>query len=524
MLQIKNRKNILYITVGLLLIIALGIRVYKAHGKDTLFLDENLSVILSNYTGLGWSEIIPDKEEPYTGKELKELFFKDINTLENISMDVRSLRRTTRDVHPNIYYSLLRASFWQCDTTNLNHVLIRGIGLNLILFIIGFTFLLKLLRRFTDNPILIGTILIVAFFNPISIGNSIFLRCYQLQETLFILMAYMLVCLYQYLYSQPSKDREQKKEIIFAVLLALISSLTVLSGYFSIPFVGLLWLAALLFILKKNELLSLRIPMLLGSGILTLLLMYLIYPESINAILGNRGLVVINIFSDTFKQKIIELWTFIVANYIGSAAFILSIMLIIYGAFNSNKQTKRLYELPIIIISTIALVWIIFTWIIAPFNVLRYIAAGIPIISLILIVPLKNIKATRIKNVFCVAIATLSIINVSTNKSIYWDKIDTSLYKTDNTPLILYKIYSPWGQTVMIPFFTDDRNIEVAYSLESLLSKTNKYEEVYIVCPNDVQEITDTFSDNFSIIPYTIFSETVWLKGYKIKAKPETTN
>ena len=91
----------------LILVLALGFRAYRAVGKDSLFVDENLSVVLSNYGTYGYSwpvVAVDDDVKTYEGSALRERIFHDDNSLHNILYDLWNLRKSTRDTpHTNLY-------------------------------------------------------------------------------------------------------------------------------------------------------------------------------------------------------------------------------------------------------------------------------------------------------------------------------------------------------------------------------------------------------------------------------------
>lgn len=516
----QNIKKYQFLLLSILLIAAISVRIYYIQGKDCLFLDENLSIILSNYTTLGWTETLPQTDdEPYTGNEIVSLFFSDINTAENVLMDIWALRKSTRDVHPNLYYSMLRISFWGSDTSNLSHVLMRGLGLNLLLFMIGFIFFAKIIRLFTHNLAIIGSVIFIAFFNPIAVGNSIFLRQYQLQETLFIILAYLFVCLYLYLQKRTSSpERHNTQLMTFTFSAAFISALTVLSGYFSTVLLVLLWTAVLFFILnhKKNKIQHLS---LFAAGALaSLLFIYIIYPTALTSILNNRGNVSIDIFSDAFLQKIKLLWTLVIANYTGHTATILLILIGSYTFFSRARKQSCQTHVPILVLTFSALFWMLFTWIIAPFDVLRYIAPGIPVLSLALLIVFNNIPNLKLKVISMISVCVLVSINLFTSKHIYWDKPDLTHYQP-NVPLIMYNKTNPWGQTAMIPFIQNNDTVEIAYNRETLLRKIEKYNEMYIVIHNSYSHLEEIPKDEYDIEYAPVFESSIWFKGYKVKRK-----
>lgn len=86
-------------------------------------------------------------------------------------------------------------------------------------------------------------VLAVAFLNPASVANTLFIRPYQLQEAVFVLFAYVWLGSCHALVVGKRQDTWEKM-LFFAFILAL----TLLTGYFAVIYVGLLglvlfWLA-----------------------------------------------------------------------------------------------------------------------------------------------------------------------------------------------------------------------------------------------------------------------------------------
>lgn len=246
-MNIKNAfKKIDTLCFGVLLVfvLAVGVRCCTFMGKEDMFLDEYLSVMISSYHDEGWAVLIDDNKV-HTGKDVRHLLLSDDNSMKGVLKDIFKMHYSTRDrPHTNLYYSFLRLSFLNADTSDLSQVLLRGFCLNLLFFSIGFLFLHKTsLRLFGRKVWLVLCVLAVAFLNPASVANTLFIRPYQLQEAVFVLFAYVWLGSCHALVVGKRQDTWEKM-LFFAFILAL----TLLTGYFAVIYVGLLglvlfWLA-----------------------------------------------------------------------------------------------------------------------------------------------------------------------------------------------------------------------------------------------------------------------------------------
>ena len=109
--------------------------------------------------------------------------------------DIVALYKNSKDPYiSNLYYSLFRLSFIGREVIDKKNIIITGTALNCLLFIISFIFIYKLLKYvFEDNrEIILGSIFCISLM-PSSITFTMFLRAYQIQETFFIIITYIVL-------------------------------------------------------------------------------------------------------------------------------------------------------------------------------------------------------------------------------------------------------------------------------------------------------------------------------------------
>lgn len=496
----------------LVLLLALGLRGYRAMGKDSLFTDENLSIVLSNYGtyGYAWPAVAADDEiKSYEGSALRERIFKDDNSLQNILYDIWNLRKSTRDTpHTNLYYSCLRLSFWGADTTDLSDVVARAVLLNILVFSLGFFFLYRLSKLlFYDNMMLILYILAVYAVNPISASNTIFMREYQLQETMFVIFTYFVIACAKKL-NDSGELFSNKKQVLGFLLVAAISFLP---GYFGLTYVLMMWGGLGLFVLLKSNNKYKTIAQLIGVFVGSVIFLFILYPAYLDGFSGDRG------EQAAGKLSIISLvWSLgdVFSNITavtGVEIMILLSLSLMSGLVFLYVRRKHLSfeRIATSYIILCAVVWLTFTFYLAPVKEVRYIASIFPLLYLIFPFALSFFANKKIQLAGVVMLIALFGFKSITEKNVYWGKVDVGdYYRNDvNSPLIIAGVYSPWLQTSLTPYFTDGRTIEFTFSEEEFSEKVNQYNEVYVILggenmtsfsiPKGYMSITDgIFKDN----------------------------
>ena len=105
----------------------------------------------------------------------------------------------------------------------------------------------KILRRLFNDNILIPFGLLAAFVNTGSLSATLFLRTYEMQATIFLLLTY--VCIKFYDNIKSSTFLSKKNFFIAAFVLAL----TLLTGYMAIFFVALMGVFLICVSVKEKQ-------------------------------------------------------------------------------------------------------------------------------------------------------------------------------------------------------------------------------------------------------------------------------
>jgi hypothetical protein len=233
--------------------LALGIRVYWLTQKDGFHVDEGLTVAYTFYNDFIVRENYENGKK-YTGKELKEASLVNNTGIKDTLDGVRNLWKDNRDSpHTNLYYTLLRLSFIGAKSGDISSIVLRGGILNLLLFTVSFVFFFMLMRLlFPEAELLRYTATLCAFLSTATISNTLFLRPYQVQETLFIIFCYYFVLSLgwkKYFIHEKKFFADVIKPML---IMSLITAVTLLTGYYAVIFIGLFGLYAVFYQCKQN--------------------------------------------------------------------------------------------------------------------------------------------------------------------------------------------------------------------------------------------------------------------------------
>ncbi|MBQ9688807.1 hypothetical protein IJV79_04140 [bacterium] len=395
------KKNIFVI----IFIFALLIRIGLLSQKNDLHYDEFINISAASHTEFFQKRNkYFEKNKFYTGKELKSQLLFDGKS--DMLQDLKSLRNGTGDVlHTNLYYSVFRIFFEGADGFNLNEYLIRAGLLNLILFSFSYFFMYKLLNMLFDDKKYVALGLFLAFCNSASISNTLFLRLYQMQEMLFILMVYLSVK-----YWNITPKLSVKNLLGFSCLTAF----TLLSGYYAILFVALVYFAILIASRSKDTINFLTLSAILSTGLVLLL-----YPPYFDFIVVK--FINPSIMDPATISNVVEtpLWAIIIAavNYVffmfnHLCTALLTLYFIVIGAKLCKR--KPLCAKSIWVITIICLIWGIAVLITCPHKVVRYVLPVLSLCAIFLTWILKCYDSKK-QNVFVCSIILLNLLWVSVN-------------------------------------------------------------------------------------------------------------
>jgi hypothetical protein len=252
-------------------VLAFSARVYWIAQKQGTHIDEAATHIISTYSPYGWLKHFPQNTE-VTGEWVKKTGFSNVtNHKENFRLLAQLRKDNNRCYdHTNLYYTLYR--LWAVhagEYFNLKDFIRWGCALNLVFFCLSFFFMYKLLRMLFIEGLgvrgkelaempgsysLVPLGLAAAYLNTGSISNTLYIREYQLQEMLFVLLAWIFVVFCQKITCPLTSPLERGYGIISFknfVVMSTILCFTLMSGGFAIIYAGMLGMALLAFLIKR---------------------------------------------------------------------------------------------------------------------------------------------------------------------------------------------------------------------------------------------------------------------------------
>jgi len=451
------------IIIVLIFILTFALRAGLLFQKDGLFYDEVLNMTAANHNELYFNKAnYFQTDKTYYGSDVKKMFLLDNSSLKDAISDIRALHKNSGDIlHTNFYYSLVRISLIGLDNYNLNDYLIRIGCLNLILFSLSFFIMYKLLNMIFEDKKYLAVGLFLAFFNPISMYNTIFLREYQLQELFVILITYLALLYY--------KNPLRPKDI---PLVSLTMAFSLLSGYYISIITGYFFIM----LLFKKDFKNFFI-----IAICTLCILLILYPSYFNVFIErffhNNVLTSVSKTAPENTGSTFFLITYL--KYIVSVyRFICSYILTLFFIWLAFKTPKNSNKKLIYLITALSWIWIIIVMSTAPYKISRYINPIIPICTIILSWLLccnKTKKALIITACFLTIHVGIVTANTFSNN----DSLKFRIKLEENQKLII-------EEKKQLPIYIISKNYE---TLARLINNINDNQKVTFI--NSINNIKD---------------------------------
>ena len=528
--------------------LALGVRVYWLSQKEGLHVDEGLTVALACYNDF----LVTSNYEygkKYTGKELKEASFVSSASLKDALADARSLWKDNRDPpHTNLYYTFLRLSLVGIKTGDVAPIVFRGGVLNLLFFSVSFIFFFLLMRLlFAGNELLQYAATFCAFLSTAAISNTLFIRPYQIQETLFIVF-----CYYFALSLGWKKYIIHEKKFFAGVikpvlLMSLITGLTLMTGYYALIFIGLFGLYAI-YLQCKNKTFA-EIPfyfVVLGLGIV---IAWILYPKYFSGFLSYRGTETIKTLSrditGNIKSSLAVMGTFLHKHFFTYPVIALCFLCLAYLLFPLIRGIKTTGKITqdgaavkktAVYIFDASLLYLFVVMILAPYKVLRY---CMPVFPFFVILPVMLIGPIRARSKKIAFVATLLLCGSfafnaarETNiENLFRNKQSRYVF-TENKNTPVYVINASWSlfkYANLIPYVNDEQSYYFVdwfnYLGDYLRKKGDEepiplpdlenHDGIYLLIEyfppfpqqDDSKQLYDLIKDNLQITPAVIENE-----------------
>ena len=500
--EMKMKKRYQFLILLILYSLALGVRIYWLSQKNGFHVDEGSSVTIACYNTHWWYGGSYELNKTYTGKEAKELGLCNNASLKSAFGDIFRLWKDSRDgAHTNLYYSFLRLSLAGLKTGDIKLIIFRGGVLNLLFFTVSFIFFFLLTKLlFPDSKLLQFSVTICAFLSTATISNTLFLRPYQIQETMFIIFCYYFVKTFD---SEKYVTHEDKlyinKKLMF--FLSVITAITLMSGYYAVFFIGLFGL----YVLKtKNYAEKIFYIRVLCIG---LVLVHIFYPKYLRALGNSRTTDTINILFGDISANIKNSITFSVTvlheHFLTYPIIIVCALLLLYLAYCKIRKQKLFIQIPALYVFLAAMLYFIIISIIS-FKILRYVMSIFPFF---IILPAVMIKAIEKRSIAITAMTLLCICLLENATSrdkinyLYHDKPDYYSFSKDIALPVFVLTEHPitprrfkyWEYADLVPYFNDEQIYYFIEKYEDIdLAQYKKYNEFYIVIRSTLLEMHNT--------------------------------
>jgi len=404
----------------LIFLFCLSVRIMAVCQKDGLYIDEVFTFICTTPSNISPEGVILKNShnsynfeygKNYNAREIKKSLFSSGSSPKSIIKDLQLIKNNNLDrSHTNFYYSLYRIASTGSSGLNYQQLLMRGCILNLLIFILEFFFMYKLLSLINNDKRFKVYGLLISLLSISSISNTLFIRDYILMECFLIGFSYVFLDLLL-------KNAHLNFKKLFGY--SFITAAFILSGYLSLIYIGII-LSILLFysLFKKkyNIIKNILYIMIIAIGIVCLIYPTFfnfsykneIYPEimdNLNSILTLR-LSIIPVMKTilSFLLKSVFYWpciAFIVLFYVFEYLY--------SNIFNKQfKQDKKIFlnDKLVILLVAISVLFIFISITIAHYKFERYIMPAVPILSLLLVLFVINLKS-KLLRYFLIAIYIL---------------------------------------------------------------------------------------------------------------------
>ena len=501
-----DKKYIFYSAIFLILLFSLFVRIYWASKQEGMYWDEYHSLSFSNHGLYSHDTLNLETVNNMFGYDIFKSITIDNSSIEDCINDIKRLYKDTDDPFiSNLYYTLLRLAFIGKEAVNIKNIIITGTVLNCIFSIISFIFLLKILKLIFENKkeFIIFSLLIFSL-SPISISFSMFLRAYQMQETFFIVITFIVI-------NTIYNNKYSIQNLIFTSTIAGIGYLTL---YSSLLFV--LILSAMLFInyclnIDKLEFIKNK------CAILNPLLKIKSYKIIIYyALAFISALFVARILYNSFFSSLFNandrssslIFSGRLFNYINDFAFdgLLIILLVLFISFIIiqilNKKELNIileeskFELLIFII-LLGLIFAIFGDLTSPYKLERYSASSYILILFFIPLILSFISNLKIRIILFILISIIYISNITTPKRfVYFEVIDKNKY-------VLIKNYNVYGYKSFINYYDFHYlNTNLYYTYLNGSNKLNSVKEnnLYLMTTSKFLSEVETKLTNYNFI------------------------
>lgn len=357
-----------------------AVRIYWITQKKSFHMDELYGISIFHYNEYGlWSGKNFEKLTPFTGKQIKDLILFDDGSVKDTIKDLAHLWIYNRDTaYNNLFLVLSRIWYTGFESSDFKAIFFRESLLNLVFFAFSFYFFILLLNEVCDNKVAKCLVLAIAFLNPATIGLSVFMRSYALQETLLILFSYLFI-----LYIKNVRDKKNINTRLNFIATIVVLFLVINCDYFSFFYVLLLGLFLIIFLIAKKDfsLLYSLVCALLAALIISKVF-YLNYGVGFFVGRGSEALSTISSSANKMKNALVAVYNLISYNYLNLFVFLIYGVLHFACLFVAQKNNFGNADLRAALFFG-ALAWCVLVMFFSPYYTLRYVASIFPLLAVV---------------------------------------------------------------------------------------------------------------------------------------------
>lgn len=517
-------KRWILIACGVVFLIGFGLRWWYMGQKIHLHGDEVWSVAISSHSkGCLWGGECRDGV--YYGKEIKELELwhnaSPISALKDIG-DLYLTNNGDSHSHANLYYTILRLWHIGVRTGDLGWIIQRGVGVNLLLFYpLAFLFGFLLGRQLFGSSVLVLAFVSLAFLNGASISNTMLIREYALQECLFLAFAWIMA-------RQFCRASVSRAEIILG---AFVLACFLLSGYFVLLYVLMLGGILVFLSLGASAQKAKALLATFGLGVGFTYAMYPIYHKGFfgghaSSALDRAGGVGTNLaesmnaYGEILGQNI---FTPIILGLCCVSLFVW---------YKNARLMQNLWSKEVflaVLMGVLALVFGVVIMAVAPWKILRFVVASLPLLCLLLVVVLMPMLLRR-SLVACVAWAGIILSLMLYHKvgflsypeekdrasfAVYQMEpiLDTELQGDRAIPTI-YSHISDYSSTRVIAWFNDLRLYYFIKDPWEALATLTSHKRCFFITGLPIEVVRDYLGSGFRV---ELMQHTFGLNRYYIE-------
>ena len=418
----SRRKEIILLTI--FLIIQTIIYVICGINKSYIHMDEAYSLGLASYDKVE----IQDNEDFYNAWHSKEYYEDYLSVQKDELGEYKQVYENQKnDVHPPLYYLILRISMGSAE----GYSKWPGIIINIVIYIFITIFMYLILQKLLKNEEKIKEkSLVLAFLSSITMAaltNAIYIRMYALSTLNILITTYLHIKLLE-------TEKINIKLIVFIGISALVGSLT---HYYYLFYLAMMFIIFAIKYIKEKDFkkLATYTSTMLLAGILSLI----IFPYSIqHMFFGYRGQGVISKLTN-IPEFLKSLLAYIhKVNYFGFNNLLYFIIIAIVGIILYNKKHSKtnkennIETLKIIYLPTIFYFTIVS--IASPWIELRYIMPVCGLIFVLVIYWLYQLLRTLLTEDKCNKILAIVLVLIFVSPFIF--KIEPEVMFRDKKEIV----------------------------------------------------------------------------------------